>query len=168
MKILAIDASTKSCGIAVFDGKKLIHYDCFTNSSTILIKRIKSITKEIKEIIEKYEIEKVVLEEVRPEDNKAYANIKTHRALMWLQASIAFAAYDVSSKISIDYLYPSEWRKICGIKNGRGIKRETLKIADKQFAKDKFNLDVNDDIADAVGIGYAFTVGDSNNVVLFE
>ena len=43
MKVLAIDASTKSTGVALFDDKKLVKYDCFTASSTDLIKRIQNI-----------------------------------------------------------------------------------------------------------------------------
>ena len=31
-----------------------------------------------------------------------------------------------------------------------------VKQADIKFVKDKYNLDVNDDIADAIGIGYAY------------
>ena len=83
-------------------------------------------------------------------------NIKTHRALMWLQGALAIMAHDNCGDPEFIYLYPSEWRKVCGIKTGSGIKRETLKQKDIEFVKNKFNIIVNDDIADAIGIGYAF------------
>ena len=56
----------------------------------------------------------------------------------------------------MEYVYPGTWRKDCGIRTGRGIKREALKKADIQFVKDNYNIDVNDDIADAICIGHAY------------
>ena len=82
MKLLSLDISTKSTGWAVFEDKKLVEYGCITSSSTDLIKRIHTITDGIKEILNKYTIDKIVVEEVRPE--LGTQNIKTHRALMWI------------------------------------------------------------------------------------
>ena len=59
-------------------------------------------------------------------------------------------------KIKIEFIYASSWRKECGIKTGAGVKRETLKKNDIDFVKKTYNLDVNDDIADAICIGYAY------------
>ena len=82
MKLLSLDISTRSTGWAVFEDKKLVEYGCITSSSTDLIKRIHIITDGIKEILNKYIIDKIVVEEVRPE--LGTQNIKTHRALMWI------------------------------------------------------------------------------------
>ena len=153
MIILSIDASTKSTGYAVFKDTKLVTFGCLTASSTDLIKRIHIITDGIKEILNKYTIDKIVVEEVRPE--MGTQNIKTHRALMWVQGYIAIMAHD-NFKLEFEYIYPSEWRKACGIKTGSGVRRESLKPKDIAFVKEKFHIDVNDDIADAIGIGYAY------------
>ena len=40
MNIMSIDASTKSCGVAIYQNNILTYYDCLTASSTDLIKRI--------------------------------------------------------------------------------------------------------------------------------
>ena len=154
MRILAIDASTKSTGIALFEDTKLIKYDCITASSADLIKRIQKIVKGINAFVKGEVIDKIVLEEVRPE--QGLQNIKTHRALMWLQAAIAFLFHEIQPKVEIEYVYPNSWRAACGIKNGRGIRRDFLKPLDIQFVKDTYNIDVNDDIADAIGIGHAY------------
>lgn len=53
-------------------------------------------------------------------------------------------------------MYPSSWRKVCGISQGRGVQRKKQKENDINWVQKNFNLDVNDDIADAIGIGYAF------------
>ena len=157
MKFMALDVSTKSTGLAIFDNSKLIDYKLITASSTDLIKRIQKITNEIQTTIEEHkDIEKLVLEEVRPEDSAVGMNTNTHRALMWAQAAIAFMLHENYPKITMEYIYPGTWRKECGIKTGRGVKRESLKKADIKFVEDNFNLSVNDDVADAICIGYAF------------
>ena len=154
MNILAIDASTKSSGYAVFKNTTLVDYKCITASSTDLIKRIHKIVDGIDEVLNKYEINKIILEEVRPE--MGLQNIQTHRALMWLQGQIAVMVHDKHPGITIEYVYPNEWRAKCGIKTGAGVKRQSLKPADIKFVKDTYGLDVNDDIADAIGIGHAY------------
>lgn len=157
MKIISIDASTKSCGIAIFDNEELIQYDCITASSTNLIKRIYKVVEGIENILKECPVEVLILEEVRPQNNQYGAgNIQTHRALMFLQAAINFMIYDKFSNIKIEYLYPSEWRKYCGIKQGQGVRREQLKQEDIEWVKNKYKVDVNDDIADAIGIGYGY------------
>ena len=92
MFILSIDASTKASGWAIFEDTKLVEYGLITSSSEDLIKRIHKMTDELKAVFNKYKIEKIILEEVRPE--MGTQNIKTHRALMWLQGAIATALHD--------------------------------------------------------------------------
>ena len=67
MKVLAIDASTKSTGVALFEDTKLIKYTCLTASSNDVIKRIQKIIQELNVFIGNETIDKVILEEVRPE-----------------------------------------------------------------------------------------------------
>ena len=153
MKILSLDLSTKSSGWAIFDNGLLIESGCITSSSTDLLKRISAITDELKTIVEKHKQDKVIAEEVRPETGMH--NLKTHRALMWLQGVVALMLYNYNKKLEMELIYPSSWRASIGIKTGRGIKRTTLKEKDIQFVKENYNLDVNDDEADAICIGYA-------------
>lgn len=156
MRILAIDASTKSTGIALFEDLELKHYDCWTASSNDLVKRISAIIDKLDNYLNSFEVDKIVLEEVRPEDKGQQANIKTHKALMYLQAAIVFLIHERHPSIDIEYVYPSEWRKVCGIQTGRGIRRESLKPKDIAFVKSAYGINVNDDIADAIGIGHAY------------
>lgn len=165
MKIMAIDASTKSSGIAVFNDMKLESYDCLTASSTDLIKRINKIITELERILTKEQVDKIILEEVRPETG--LQNIKTHKALMYLQAAITFLIHERFKTIEIEYVYPNEWRKLCGIKTGAGVRRESLKQADIKFVQQNYGISVNDDISDAIGIGHAY-VNKLNNEINWE
>ncbi len=165
MNILAIDASTKSSGWAVFEDTRLLDYGCIQSASADLIKRIYIMKDGIEKILNKYKIDKIILEEVRPE--QGLQNLKTHKALLYLQAAIAFLVHEKFNKINIEYVYPNEWRKACGIKTGRGVRRESLKPLDIAFVKNTYNIIVNDDVADAIGIGHAY-VNTINNEINWE
>ena len=104
--------------------------------------------KKILEVVKEYPIDLVVLEEVHPERGDEIKQLKTYKALMWLQAMIVLLMHE-KYNLKVEFLYPSEWRRICGIKNGRGIKRAAAKEMDIKFVEEKFNINVNDDIADS-------------------
>ena len=98
MNILSLDASTRSTGFAIFKDKELKEYGCITASSTDLVKRINKMITELNEILTReIEIDKIILEEVRPE--QGLQNIKTHKALMYLQAAITFLIHERFSNI---------------------------------------------------------------------
>ena len=125
MKILSLDCSTKSTGWSIFEETNLQEYGCITSASTDLFKRIHKMVDEISILIKDNKIDKIILEEVRPENG--IQNIKTHKALMFLQGALAMMVHDTYPKVESIYLYPSEWRKCCKIKTGRGVVRETVK-----------------------------------------
>ena len=76
--------------------------------------------------------------------------------LIYLQAAIEFMVWEKHTKLKINYILPNSWRSKCGIHTGRGVKREELKRADIEFVQKTYNLTVNDDEADAIGIGHSF------------
>ena len=164
MKVLSIDASTKSTGFALFDGKELKSYKCVTASSSDLATRIKKMVNALYEILSKHKVDVIVLEEVRPE--QGLQNIKTHKALMYLQGAFYLLIQEQFKSIKIEFLYPNEWRSKCGIKTGAGVRRSSLKPLDIKFVKETYGLDVNDDIADAIGIGHAYIYENSEPEII--
>lgn len=154
MYILALDASTKATGVAIFKEKALMGSSVITASSNDLYKRIHKMVDNILTIVEQLGIEKIVMEEVIPDHTK---NTNTFKALMYLQALIHIEIHDKFPKVKIELIYPSSWRSTCGIKNGRGIRREQEKLEDIKFANKTYNLDLtSDDQADAICIGHAY------------
>ena len=168
MNILSLDLSTKSSGWAYFKDGELIEHGCVTSASTDVIKRIYIMREAVAALLTQYEVSKVIVEEVGPEGGYGVGNTHTHKMLMWLQAAIAFIIHDNFPNVEIEYIYPSSWRANLGIKNGRGIKRTTLKEADIDFVKEKYNIDVNDDEADAICIGLAQYVKIDNNEINWD
>lgn len=151
MYILALDLSTKSSGWSVFDDQKLIDYGCISAGSANLFHRIDVMTSELEKILQKYQFQHVYIEDVYPED--VHSNIQVYKALVYLQGFILH----LLDKYRLNHTFytASEWRVKCGIKTGRGIKRETLKAKDIRFVQEQFGIKVNDDVADAIGIGFA-------------
>ena len=154
MYLLALDASTKATGFAVFNDKQLLVCNCITASSNDLYKRIHKMVDSILIIVEQMKIEKLVMEEVIPDHTK---NTNTFKALMYLQALIHIEMHDKHPEVQIELVYPSSWRSACGIEDGRGSRREQKKQKDIEFANRTYGLSLtNDDTADAVCIGYAY------------
>ena len=86
MKILALDPSTKSTGVAIFEDKNLIFYDCITSSSPNLFIRIHHMVDELDKILKEHKINYVYIEDVIPEDVKH--NQQVFSALKYLQGFI--------------------------------------------------------------------------------
>lgn len=153
MYTIALDASTKATGVAIFKDKQLLGANCITASSSDLFKRIHKMVDSIDGLINEINIDELVMEEVIPDHTK---NTQVFKALMYLQAAILLMVHDKYPRLKVTLVYPGSWRSQCGIKVGRGIKRETLKEADIRRANELFNLDTkSDDIADACLIGAA-------------
>lgn len=152
MKVLAIDASTKSTGISVFQNMRLVHYECISATSGDTIERIKIMVERIKWLCYQYQPTNIVIQQVLPQDVKH--NQTVYKALIYLQAAIILELHN--SKVPIELVVASHWRKICGIKTGRGIKRETLKAESQALVKSKYGISVNDDISDAICLGMAY------------
>ena len=160
--ILSLDCSTHSTGWALFKDKELVDYGCITSQKSNVFENIFTIIAGIDKVLEKYpDFDNIIMEEVLPK-NEAYDDNGIHHAkpsvfkpLMWLQAAVNFLVYKKYKNIKIDFIFPNSWRSKVGIKTGRGIGRDTLKKADCQFALDTFGLKVNDDIADALGVGWS-------------
>lgn len=158
MITIAIDASTKSTGIAVFQDTKLIDTYNFTNSDKNVLKRIKFMTDKTEEVYKKYktpsESFQVIMEQVIPDnlnDAKWTRNQNTFKALFYLQAAIVLM-FDYYN-LEVELVGASTWRKWCGIKQG-GASRDTLKFRDIEFVKKNYDKVVNDDIADAICLGH--------------
>lgn len=154
MNLLALDMSTKSTGYAIYKHNKLIQYNYITATSNDLFNRIKVMMNAINKILQQnLDLEYVVMEEVR---QQGFINVKTYKALMYLQGCVQMMIHQKFKHLQTDFLYPSSWRKICQIKQGRGIQRKQQKQLDIQWVKDNFNIVVNDDVADAIGLGYGY------------
>lgn len=154
--LMAIDGASKSSGVAVFnvETKELIHYECVVASDAEKIKRINKIVNRFEEIYKEYNVTTIIMEEPLPEDVKN--NDVAFKALMYLQAETAIRFFNDFKKKIDEFIYVTSWRKACGITTGRYGVRNKAKEEDIAFVKKHYNIEVNDDIADAICIGWAW------------
>lgn len=151
MYLLAIDASTKATGMAVFQGNKLIKYQCIQCSFFDPLDRIDYMREQIEKIFLQYNPSKVVMQDVLPEQVGHNQNV--FKALIYLQATIVMMFHRHFKDVKL--VTASHWRKICGIKTGPKAHREQLKRSSINLVKGIYAIDVNDDISDAICLGLA-------------
>lgn len=152
MITLSIDPSSKSTGLAVFEQNKLIHYQCISDSSTDTYKRIQIMVKAIDKICLKYNPTDIIIQDVIPQDVKNNNNV--YKVLIYLQAAIVLQLYTRGKKVQ--FYTASHWRSLVNIKTGPGIKRDSLKQTSQRLIKSIYNIDVNNDVSDAILIGIAY------------
>lgn len=159
MNILSLDLSTQSTGWAAWSDGSLKAHGCIVKKSKDVIERIIWMQNQIISLIKIYNIDKIIMEEVRPDYNN-----HTGKVLVWLQAAVVIAAHEIDSKIQYDFIGASEWRAALSMKQGRGIKRDQLKLQDIKYIKDNYNIEVNDDEADAICIYEGYYIKKNNEI----
>lgn len=144
MRVLSLDQATKT-GYAIYDDEELIHYgikdfgkiDDFTE-------RISEIKKMQNDYIEKYNPEICSIEDIQQQ-----VNPKTFKQLAELKGVLENNLFEK------EFLYfivaSTQWKSTCNVK---GRKREEQKKNAQLFVKNKFNIDVSEDEADAICQGW--------------
>lgn len=153
MITMSIDASTHSSGVAIFKENKLVHYQCIQANDNKSFTRIWKMVERIRQLYLQYEPTDIVMQDVLPQDVKN--NQQVFKALIYLQAAVVLQL-DRLGAPNVNLIVASHWRAQCGIKTGRGIKRQELKKASIKLIKQIYNIDVNDDISDSICIGIAY------------
>jgi crossover junction endodeoxyribonuclease RuvC len=146
IKLLAFDQSTKITGYGLYNNSKLIEYGILQSdiNEKNPIERMKQMHDKIKECLDKYNPHFVVFENVQFQKNYG-----TFQQLSQLQGLIMALLFE--RNIGFQYVESTAWRAFCGVK---GKKRAEQKANAIQIVKDKFNLSVSDDEADAILIGF--------------
>lgn len=146
MVILGLDQSTKNTGWSIFENRKLIAYDKIAISDKYNIsKRMEMMILKIREIILKYNPDKVYFEQTFSKGNP-----KSFRALCQLQGLLIWELY--LHKIPYTIVEESTWAKNISCCYGKRDERKSITISKMN---QMFNINLNDnDIADAIAIGW--------------
>lgn len=126
-------------------------YDCIDleKQKVNISERVFVMADKICGYIKKQKPDFVVIEDVAMQVNAA-----TLVQLARLQGAII--GYCKVNGISCDILKPSNWRKILGFKQGSSVKRPELKKQAVEYVKNVYNLELSEDVCEAVCIGDAF------------
>lgn len=145
----SIDSSSKKTGIAIYkNGKYTSHKLLDCSKDKIMDSRFKKMALDILN----------TLNEIKPniiyiEETVVLRNAQTQRFLTRLQGVVY--AWCIQNNCEFNTIRPSSWRKAINLKQNKNIKREQLKQEAIDYVKEKYNIEVNDDIADAICIGDA-------------
>lgn len=149
LKILAFDQSTKISAHSIFINGRYIEcgvIDLHKMKDTS--ERVRAMGVELCKTIEKYNPDKVIIEEVAQQSNPL-----TLKLLARIQGVIIgfCAAHNIDTYI----VEPSKWRSTLHFHQGAGIKREELKSQAIKHVKDAYGLEVTEDECEAICINEA-------------
>lgn len=148
--LIALDESTKSTGYAVFKDEKLIDKGAFQEEDKNVLKRVNNILGKIDDLIDYYEPDNIVIENVQITLSAA-----TAKSLMGLQFAIELLCY--RKGINCTSIRTPHWRKVLGLSNSPKINREEKKQQTINYVKERYQIDEKiDDITDAICIGECF------------
>lgn len=163
--ILGLDCSTTSTGWSIFDNKGLAAYGVIKPDGEDWRDRLVHQAPKLKEIIEKYQPTKIIMEDV-PLNGKG--GLKILVVLGAVQGMILGIAS--SYGIPIKFITPNEWRSKVGLFDGKreSTKREEMKQKSIELANKEFGLDLKwfsksskfnqDDISDSILIAYSYFI----------
>lgn len=150
MMYCGLDCSTTSSGIGIFKDDKLIDYYCIKPKLKDWEDRIGAFSVELNEILGKYpKIEKAFIEDIV---------LKNGKPTLKKLACVRGAVKAILTLHNIELIPRSvhDWRQDASFFDGtkKGLGREEMKQKAIEEVKKLFNIDVNDDVAEGILVGY--------------
>lgn len=150
MRILSFDQASRLTGYAVFSDTNLVKWGCIDCSEVPAgDERISQMILDIFEIIRAAKPDVVVFENVQLQTSP--------KVLMMLtQIQGAILGYCLNNNIKWKIYMPTQWRKILGFSQGKDVRRKDLKKQAITFARDSYNINFKEDVAESISIGLAY------------
>ena len=147
-RFVAIDSSTKKTGVCLLIDGKLSEYKLLDYSEVSDVEeRIKDMCFHLLSVLEEWKPDIIYIE-----DSWSSFNVQTTKLLTRIMG--ATFGYAVKNNIEWKSMLPAQWRKLAGIEQSKK-KRHELKQASIDYVKNKYGIDVNDDVADCIALGDA-------------
>ena len=159
MRVLALDQASRTSGWAVFDEGKLVTFGKFTAEQTEVGDRLHFIRAKVSELINDYDIDEVVFEDIQLQGNVAN-NVATFKAL----AEVFGVLYElfVTLKMPRTAVLSTVWKSTLGIK---GKDRPAQKRAAQAWVEKTYGVKPTQDECDAICIGAHYV---NNKVEVFD
>ena len=158
MKILALDQSTRITGWAEFADGALQEYGKFDaeNAGADIGKRLTYIREKVKVLIDKYDIQKILIEEIQLQ-NTVGNYVVTYKKLAYVQA-ILIQMFD-ELRLPYEIIASSSWKSTLSIK---GRARAEQKKNAQIYVNTIYGIKATQDECDAICIGTHYTKLPSN------
>jgi len=143
-RVIGIDNATKKMGVSIFDDGKLVYYTVlrFTGTLESRLTQIYNILKDY--IIPKWEPDFIAFEDIQLQGNE----YRTFKALAMLLGIMTTVTNDLG--IKYDTVMSGVWRSHFSI---QGKTRAIKKVNAIKKVKDMYDIETNDDAAEAILIG---------------
>ena len=154
-----MDQASRVTGWAVFDDGELYNYGKFSATQTDVGDRLHFIRKEVIGLIEKFDIDEVVFEDIQLQNN-VVNNVATFKAL----AEVFGVLHElfVEMKMPRTAVLSTVWKSSLGIK---GKDRPAQKKAAQDWVVKTYNVKATQDECDAICIGAHYT---KNKIEVFD
>lgn len=148
--LLALDQASHITGWSIFQEDKLIEYGKIVANQADLGERLCYIKQEVLKLIDKYNIDEIVMEDIQMQNN-IINNVQTFKTL----AELFGVLYETFTELKIpnSAILASSWKSALGIK---GKDRAIQKKNAQQWVINNYNIKVIQDIADSICIGAAY------------
>lgn len=153
MRMVSIDSSTRRTGMALFVDGRLYDFTLvdLSKSAAETDLRISIMGKEILDVLNMWMPDSVYIESPRGDGR----NVELVRKLSEILGIVR--GWCIGGGKFYEEVMPSVWRKHCGLEQGKK-KRADLKAESVAYVKEKYGVEVNDDVADSICIGDAMVV----------
>lgn len=143
-RVIAFDQATEHFGLSIWDDGKLVFYSLYTFEGA-MINRLVKIKKFVEDVVIKaWQPDFIVMEDIQQQ----HGAVVTFKILAMLLGIIEVACEE--NGIQHEVVSPNVWRKYAGT---CGKNRKEEKLLSVATVKQKFNINVNDDVAEAILIG---------------
>ncbi len=150
-RILALDQASHDCGWAIFDDFELIKYGIFHLSQNEESIRINKLKHWLLSMISNWNPDYIGVEGIQYQDEvagKAKMGITVFQTLARLQGVLIDTCIEL--KIPYEICPTSTWRAACNVKGRtRAEKKKSMQLITKEL----YDINVSNDVADAIGIG---------------
>lgn len=144
--ILALDQASRVSGFAVFSDKKLIKYGKIIPKAEELGKRFLDIRQQVLNLIQEYDINEVIFEDIQLQNN--INNVKTFKVLAQLQGVLIVLLENLNIPYTI--IPSTTWKSGLKIK---GKARAEQKRNAQNYVTETYNIKATQDESDAICIG---------------
>lgn len=146
-RVIALDNATQNMGVSVFDDGELVYYSLIKFTGPIFEDRLEKIFRTVIEVfIDNWQADFIVFEDIQFQNN-----YQTYKKLAMLLGLLVIAAKVRDIKYEI--VAPSSWRSHYQITG----QRQSAKLRAINLIKQMYNVDVVDDIAEAILLGKYIT-----------
>ena len=153
--ILALDQASRTSGWAVFNGSNLVASGTFTYDDDNFSLRLVKIRNKVISLIQQYEVEKVLLEDIQLQGQTN--NVTTYKALAEVIGVLEELCCEL--KIPHEIIHSQTWKSTLDIK---GRDRATQKRNAQAYVAAAYQKKVSQDESDAICIGTHYIISNKS------